>query len=210
MKRIIAEFKSGDRYLKLQKDYHRIVAGYIKEIEKLKKELADAHKQIVTVRQIWTEECDKIWREHVAEITKKDEIIRKLEERIWELQRQKDETETALTMNYEEKLYEKDRIIQELQNKLAHYAALLGRDSSNTNLPTGQTPPGKEKRIPNGRKKSDKPKGGQVGHDGGRQSLPDPASASRPCRHECEPPVHLFPGTCERTGFRVRGDIRSV
>ena len=27
MKRIIAEFKSGDRYLKLQKDYHRIVAG---------------------------------------------------------------------------------------------------------------------------------------------------------------------------------------
>jgi len=165
MKRIIAEFKSGDRYLKLQKDYHRIVAGYIKEIEKLKKELADAHKQIVTVRQIWTEECDKIWREHVAEITKKDEIIRKLEERIWELQRQKDETETALTMNYEEKLYEKDRIIQELQNKLAHYAALLGRDSSNTNLPTGQTPPGKEKRIPNGRKKSDKPKGGQVGHE---------------------------------------------
>ena len=39
MKRIIAEFKSGDRYLKLQKDYHRIVAGYIKEIEKLKKEI---------------------------------------------------------------------------------------------------------------------------------------------------------------------------
>ena len=165
MKRIIAEFKSGDRYLKLRKSYQKIIAGYKKEIEKLKKELADAHKQIVTVRQIWTEECDKIWREHVAEITKKDETIRKLEEKIWELQRQKDETETALTMNYEEKLYEKDRIIQELQNKLAHYAALLGRDSSNTNLPTGQTPPGKEKRIPNGRKKSDKPKGGQVGHE---------------------------------------------
>lgn len=104
MKRIIAEFKSGDRYLKLRKSYQKIIAGYKKEIEKLKKELADAHKQIVTVRQIWTEECDKIWREHVAEITKKDETIRKLEEKIWELQRQKDETETALTMNYEEKL----------------------------------------------------------------------------------------------------------
>lgn len=32
-KRIIDEFESGARYIKIQQDHHRVVAGYIKEIE---------------------------------------------------------------------------------------------------------------------------------------------------------------------------------
>ena len=171
--RIIREFKSGERYLKLQKDHHKVINGYIKEIKKLKSELASAHAQVINVRQIWTDECDRLWQEYVAETAKKDEKIRSLEEKIWELQKKLDETGMALTADYEEKLYEKDCVIQELQNKLMHAEALLGRDSTNTSLPTSQTPPGKDKHIPNSRRNTGKTKGGQPGHE--KHTLKKPA-----------------------------------
>lgn len=164
LKRTIEEYKSGKKYLKIQEDHNRIVKGYIKEIKRLKKELSAAHAQAVTVREIWTDECDRIWQEHLSKMGQKDEKIRRLEDKIWDVQGKSDEKITALTIEYEDKLYEKDCIIDELKNKLAHAEALLGRDSTNTSLPTGQTPPDKEKHIPNSRRGSGKKKGGQPGH----------------------------------------------
>ena len=41
--------------------------------------------------------------------------------------------------------------------------AILNNDSSNSGIPTSKTPIGKEKRIPNSRKESQKSKGGQKG-----------------------------------------------
>lgn len=164
LKHTIEEFKSGKRYLKIQKDHSRVVKGYIKEIERLKKEVSAAHAQAVTVRKIWTDECDRIWQEHLSEMARKDEKIRKLEDRLWDIQAKSDEKITALTQKYEGELHEKECVIEELKNKLAHAEALLGRDSTNTGLPTGQTPPGKEKHIPNSRRSSGKKKGGQPGH----------------------------------------------
>ena len=51
----LESFRSGERYKKLQSDHHKVVAGYIKEINQLKKELARAHAATVTVRDIWFE-----------------------------------------------------------------------------------------------------------------------------------------------------------
>lgn len=171
----IGEFKSGARYLKLQKDHHRVVAGYIKEINRLRKELADTHAQVINVRNIWTDECYELFDEHRTEMRKKEEIIRNLEDKIWDNQRKSDEKLSAVIAEYEEKLGEKDSIISELKNKLAHAEALLLRDSTNTGTPTSQTPPDKEKRIPNTRVKTDNRKGGQTGHE--KHSLKKPAEA---------------------------------
>lgn len=60
-KRIIDEFESGASYIKIQQDHHRVVAGYIKEIDRLKKELAETRIQAVKVRDIWTDECYEVW-----------------------------------------------------------------------------------------------------------------------------------------------------
>ena len=169
----IEEFKSGARYLKLQKDHHRVVAGYIKEIDRLRKELADTHAQVVNVRNIWTEECYEVFDEYRAQMRKKEEIIRNLEDKIWDTQRKSDEKLSAVTAEYEETLGEKDSIISELKNKLAHAEALLLRDSTNTGTPTSQTPPDKEKRIPNARVKTDNQKGGQTGHEKHSLKKPD-------------------------------------
>lgn len=65
----------------------------------------------------------------------------------------------------EQVIAEKDAVIKELKNQLAHELALKGHDSSNTGTPTSQTPPGKKKRIPNSREKSGRKKGGQEGHE---------------------------------------------
>ena len=165
LERIVEEFKTGKRYLKLQNDYHRVIAGYIKEIKRLRKELADAHAQSIEVRRIWTDECNHVWEENQSEISKKNEKIRKLEDTVWETRRELDEKVTRLTMEYEDKIREKDCIIDELKNRLAHAEALLGRDSTNTNTPTSQTPPGKNKHIPNSRRGQGKKKGGQFGHE---------------------------------------------
>lgn len=163
-KRIIDEFESGARYIKIQQDHHRVVAGYIKEINRLRTELASAHAQVVDIRNIWTGECDEVWQEHKAEIRRKDDKIYSLEEKVMELQQKNKDDTASLRLEYEDRLHEKDSIIQELTDRLAHDEALLGRDSTNAGLPTGMTPPGKGKHNPNSRVKSGKKKGGQPGH----------------------------------------------
>ena len=56
LKRTIDEFKSGERYLKIQEDHSRVTRGYIKELKRVKKELAAANAQVINVRNIWTDE----------------------------------------------------------------------------------------------------------------------------------------------------------
>lgn len=163
--RQIEEFKSGERYLKLQKDYRKVERGYIREINKLKSELASAHAQTVTVRNLWMEQNDLLEREHQKESAKLREKIRKLEDALWQERIEHDRKITELELSHEDQIHEKDCIIQELTDRLAHAEARLGRDSTNTNLPTGQTPPGKKKHIPNSRRGSGKEKGGQPGHE---------------------------------------------
>lgn len=159
------EFHSGERYKKLQSDHRRVIDGYIREISKLRKELADAHAQTKSVLDIWYQESEDIWEKHVSEMEKKDREIQRLEERYWETLKRNDDRIAAITKEYEEQLSEKDAIIEELKSHLAHDEALLGRDSTNTNLPTGQTPPGKKKHIPNSRNRNTgRKKGGQPGH----------------------------------------------
>lgn len=66
---------------------------------------------------------------------------------------------------YEQKLSEKDAIIKELSNKLAHMTAVAGHDGTNTGTSTAATPINKKKHIPNSRRGSGRIKGGQPGHE---------------------------------------------
>lgn len=173
LKRTIKEFQSGERYLKLQKDYHLVAAGYIKEIKRLRSEVGSLNATIIRIRNMWTEEYYALYDEKQAEIRNLQETIRQTEDRVWESERGSDERITKITLEYKDKLHEKDRIIEELKNKLAHAEALLSRDGTNTGLPTSQTPADKKKRIPNTRRKTGKRKGGQPGHEKHALGAPD-------------------------------------
>ena len=45
LKKDLEAFRTGKRYKKMQEDYHRIIAGYVKEIEKLKKESGEDREE---------------------------------------------------------------------------------------------------------------------------------------------------------------------
>ena len=47
-------FRSGERYLKLQKDFRRVIAGYERTIRNLKTELGKAHAETVNVKNAVT------------------------------------------------------------------------------------------------------------------------------------------------------------
>lgn len=202
--RIIAEFESGERYKKLQQDHHKVIQGYNREIKKLHSELADAYAQAVDVRKIWTDECEHIWDEYQAEVRRKDAEIDRLQDKDLKLQQKYDKDISALRSGYEDRLYEKDCIIEKLKNELAHDEALLGRYSDNTGLPTSQTPLGKKKRIPNTREKTGRPKGGQPGHK--KHVLSKPAKEEITDKIDHPLTEEACCPTCESTELRYTGE----
>lgn len=149
----------------------------------LKKELAKAHAATVTVRNIWFEECDSDWEKYQAELNKKEQEIQKLIDKNWEILKASDDRIAAIIEKYEEQLAEKDAVIKELAARLAHAEALIGRDSTNTSTPTSQTPPQKNKHIPNSRRNTGKPKGGQCGHERHILEKPEPEEVDEEVSH---------------------------
>ena len=98
-------------------------------------------------------------------------LIKKQEEII---QKQVDER----TSEIQNKLQEKDKIIDALKLKLAKMQAQLDNDSSNSGLPTSKTAIGKKKYIPNCREKSGKSKGGQPNHKKAKMQVFDEREAT--------------------------------
>ena len=66
-----------------------------------------------------------------------------------------------ITNNLYKQIIIENEQLKEENNKLKR---ILNNTSDNSGIPTSKTPIGKEKRIPNGREKSNKYKGGQEGH----------------------------------------------
>ena len=172
LRKIVDEFRSGKKYKKLQEGHERVIAGYKQENRRLAKALAAERETTTRVRNIWFEQCDTDFDWYQKELEKKEQQIGELETKYWETLWEYDKKLLDIEEKYIAQLKEKDdevakkeAVIQELTVKLAHAEALLNRDGSNTGTPTSQTPRGKKKRIPNTRKLSEKPKGGQKGHE---------------------------------------------
>lgn len=107
---------------------------------------------------------DKVFEEY----TKLRDRILGYQERIKSLQTALNASEKSKQKqkdDYEAKIAEKDTVIKELTNRLAHMAAVADHDGTNTGTPTSQTPINKKKVIPNSRRNSGKKKGGQPGHE---------------------------------------------
>ena len=140
----------------------------------------DVTKEIAALQKTISEKA-------TAEIVKlKDRIlgyqeqVASLRDSVKRLKQSKD----SARKQYKESLAEKDAIIKELQNRLAHAEALLNHDGSNTGTPTSQTPINKDKVIPNSRRSTGKPKGGQTGHPkASLKRTPPVPRGSEACSH---------------------------
>jgi uncharacterized protein with PIN domain len=90
--------------------------------------------------------------------------IHTLEEKIQSLQWQVDCLEGKSSRQSITAKERADAKITALSDEVARLTALLNRDGTNTGTPTSKTPLNKKKVIPNSREKTDRTKGGQLGH----------------------------------------------
>ena len=138
-----------------------------------------------------------------AEIAKLKDRILGYQEQIASLRsmvRNLEKVKESSQKQFREALDEKDAVIKELRNRLAHAEALLDRDGSNTGTPTSQTPADKTKVIPNSRRSFGKPKGGQAGHEKSALEAPDESDITDVVGHalqddECCPKCGSVGGT---------------
>lgn len=104
-------FKSGARYMKLQKDFHRVIAGYERKIKSLKIELGKAHAETVNVREIWFEQCDQDWQTYRKEIAHMQAEVEKFQNMYWEALKTCDDKIASLIQDFSAMLAERDNAL---------------------------------------------------------------------------------------------------
>lgn len=173
----LESFRNGNAYVNQKKRYESIIRGKDVRIRQLENELAKARAQIVTNRDRWFEVAEDMEKEHEKENRKKDREIKKLEERVLDVQRQRDR---ALDKGKEEKAARKqaEEQLEEERGKNQKLKAQVNKDFQNSSIPSSQQGLDRKK-IPNCREKTGRKPGGQPGHKGHRLTQRIPTRSIR-------------------------------
>ena len=157
----VKAFESGEKYVQMQEQFKATFREQNARIRKLEGELGKAHAQTVNVRKIWSEIFDDVYKEADAgKFVLRKEIAR-LEQRVLEVERQRDDALDRLRDKNHE-LYEVKSALYEAEQKIAGLTARINKDYTNSSKSSSQSPD--HKTIPNGREKSGRKPGGQKGH----------------------------------------------
>ena len=173
LSRQVEEFKSGEKYVKMEADYKKLLRFHNQEMKRMKQELARAHSEIVTVRRYWGEVMDDLDKEHQAEVSRLLSKIKQLEKENLELAGQRDAAKDKLRERTQQ-YYDVAAQLEEERGKNKKLTAQLNKDFENSSIPSSKQKAGKKK-IPNSREKTGKKQGGQPGHKGHprKQHTPD-------------------------------------
>ena len=161
----VKAFESGEKYVRMQEQFKAVFREQNAKIRKLEDELRKAHAETVNVRKIWSEIFDDVYREaNAGKFALRKEIAR-LEQRVLEVERQRDAAMDKLRDELRDKnreLYELKAALYDAEQKIAALTARINKDHTNSSKSSSQSP--NHKTIPNGREKSGKKPGGQKGH----------------------------------------------
>ncbi|MCM1025558.1 MAG: hypothetical protein NC432_03945 [Roseburia sp.] len=86
----VKAFESGEKYVRMQEQFKAIFREQNAKIRRLEEELGKAHAQTVSVRKIWSEIFDDVYREADAGKFALRKEIARLEQRVLEVERQRD------------------------------------------------------------------------------------------------------------------------
>ena len=161
LKEQVEKFKSGEKYIQLQKIHEKELRKCLARIRELEKELAGERKQNRINTDHWMEVIEDVIREKERELKKKDTEIRNLQIKLNDMARQRDE---ALDKKRDalKELYEVKVDLQEEQDKNAGLRATLKKDFTNSSNPSSCDP--NHPKVPNSRKNTGRSRGGQPGH----------------------------------------------
>ncbi len=85
------ELESGERYIQLEELHQKEYNVYEHKIEKLKKELADAYKETIRVRNYWFQVLEDMLREFEKAQKRSAQELRKMEIRALNAEKQRDD-----------------------------------------------------------------------------------------------------------------------
>ena len=173
------ELESGERYIQLEELYQKEYNVYEHKIEKLKKELADAHKETIRVRNYWFQILEDMLREFEKAQKRSAQELRKMEIRALNAEKQREDALDKAAV-FRHQFYEAASRLEEEQGKNLKLRAQINRDYENSSIPSSKAV--RRKKITNNREKTGRRPGGQPGHKGH-------------CRKRQEPtqPVILLP-----------------
>lgn len=160
----IAEFKSGEKYVKLETQYKAVIRSLERRIKQLEQELAKAHSETVSVRNLWFETTEDLEKEHQKEMRKKDKLIRDLRREKEEALRQRDKA-LDKCRDKQQKIYGLETRLEDAEALNRKLTAQVNKDFQNSSIPSSLQGPGRKK-IPNSREKTGRRPGGQPGHKG--------------------------------------------
>lgn len=157
----VRAFESGEKYVQMQAQFKSVLREQNQKIRKLEYELSKAHAQTVSVREMWSEIFDDVYRDANEEKFALRKEISRLNQRIIEVERQRDKALDQLREKKHE-FYEVAGQLEEAEQKIAGLTARINKDYRNSSKSSSQSP--NHKTIPNGREKSGRKPGGQKGH----------------------------------------------
>jgi len=191
----LREFETGEKYVTMKADIKRIIKSYESEIKGLKTKLADANAHTVTVGSNWMQVIADMEKEHKKELTKKDRVLKELEERALRAERERD----ALKDQVRDTKKELYAVKVELDDALSRNQKLLNqlhKNHENSSIPSSAKP--NRKKIHNSREETGKKPGGQPGHEFHGRKKHEPTN-----RIEIEPPREYI----ENPDYRPTGRI---
>lgn len=159
----VEAFESGEKHVKMRGQFKQQLAAKDQQIKKIKLELANAHKETVTVRNNWLQVNEDLQDEHAKAIRDKERTHKVLEKRTLKAERRVDELKDEnLTLKRE--CYAVKTELEEERAKNQKLIAQINRNHENSSIPSSEKP--NRKPITNNREKSGKSPGGQLGHKG--------------------------------------------
>lgn len=160
---IIKSFESGERYVKQQVKHKKIFQSQVAQIKRLETELAQAHREIIAIRNQWFEVFEDLQLESSKRETALEKENRLLKEKLLRTEQERDAALDKIT-DQRKQFYQLGTELEDERGKNLKLTAQINRDYENSSLPSSKSI--RNKKISNSREKTGRKPGGQPGHKG--------------------------------------------
>lgn len=167
----VEAFQSGAKYQQMNADYRKLEREMLQERKQLLLELSRAHEQLRRNRNLWFQVFDDVEKDNRKQLLIRDRKIKELEERILEVERQRDAAQDKVT-ELRRECYAVKTELEEEKGRNLQLTAQINRDYENSSKPSSASL--NHKKIANSREKTDRRPGGQPGHPGYKRRSQEP------------------------------------
>ena len=160
----VEAYESGEIYRRQKDEYEKRLREKDRIIAELKKELAAARLETVTVRRNWQQVFDDMEKEQEKALSREQKRAARIEKRALAAEKERDEWHEKWKQQ-QAALYAALSELGEEKGKNAKLTAQVNKDFENSSIPSSLQP-ARRKKIPNSRTGTGRHPGGQTGHNG--------------------------------------------